>query len=284
MTTVPADPAAYCMDEVRRFDHDRYLTLLFAPADKRPALFALHAFNLEIARIRETVREMMLGEIRLQWWRDALTEARAGRPRQHQVLLALTPALTGGHVQMARIDELLTARELDLRETGPDNRAELETYVAGTSATLVQLSLDIWGAADAAARIAAEHVGMAWGLTGLLRAVPFHARQRRRYLPAEMLRAAAISEDDLIEGRADPRLAAVARPLAETAREHIRAARAVRRDVPPTLRPALLLATLAELYLNRLERHDFELFAPALQAPLASRPLRLTLAAWRRRY
>lgn len=284
MSTAIADPAAYCMEEVRRFDHDRYLTLLFAPPGKRPALFALHAFNLEIARIRETVHEAMLGQIRLQWWREALAEARAGRPRQHQVLLALTPALAGAQLQMERIDELLTAREFDLRHSGPDTRVELETYVAGTAATLVQLSLDIWGGADAATRIAAQDVGMAWGLTGLLRAAPFHARQRRRYLPADMLREAAISEDDLFEGRAGTRLAAVARPLAETAREHIRAARAVRRDVPPALRPALLLAALAELYLDRLERHEFALFAPALQVPLGSRPLRLALAAWRRRY
>ncbi len=283
MPTAIADPAAYCMEEVRRFDHDRYLTLLFAPPDKRPALFALHAFNLEIARVRETVRETMLGQIRLQWWRDALAEARAGRPRQHQVLLALAPSLAGP-LQPDWIDELLTAREFDLRENGPNTGAELEVYVAGTSSTLVQLSLDIWGGANQAARDAARHVGLAWGLTGLLRAVPFHARQRRRYLPADMLREAAISEDDLIEGRAGDRVGAVARPLADLARDHLHAARALRRDIPARLRPALLLATLADLYLKHLERHNYALFAPALQVPLGSRPLRLALAAWRRRY
>jgi NADH dehydrogenase [ubiquinone] 1 alpha subcomplex assembly factor 6 len=283
MPTAIADPAAYCMEEVRRFDHDRYLTLLFAPPDKRPALFALHAFNLEIARVRETVRETMLGQIRLQWWRDALAEAREGRPRQHQVLLALAPSLAGP-LQPGWIDELLTAREFDLRESGPDTIAELKAYVAGTSSTLVQLSLDIWGGANPAAREAAHHVGMAWGLTGLLRAVPFHARYRRRYLPADMLHAAAISEDDLIEGRAGARLGAIALPLADLARDHLRAARALRHDIPARLRTALLLATLADLYLKHLERHDYALFAPPLQAPLGSRPLRLALAAWRRRY
>ena len=37
------------MDAVRATDHDRYLTALYAPADKRDALFSLYAFNAEIA-------------------------------------------------------------------------------------------------------------------------------------------------------------------------------------------------------------------------------------------
>ncbi|HTV90379.1 MAG TPA: squalene/phytoene synthase family protein, partial [Stellaceae bacterium] len=57
---------------VRRHDRDRYQTALLAPAEKREALFALYAFNYEIARVRETVREPMLGQIRLQWWREAI--------------------------------------------------------------------------------------------------------------------------------------------------------------------------------------------------------------------
>jgi phytoene synthase len=54
---------------VRRHDRDRYMTALFAPAARREALFALYAFNYEIARVREAVTQPTLGQIRLQWWR-----------------------------------------------------------------------------------------------------------------------------------------------------------------------------------------------------------------------
>lgn len=57
---------AACEATVRRFDPDRYFSALFAPADKRPLLFALYAFNHELARVGEVVREPMMGEIRLQ--------------------------------------------------------------------------------------------------------------------------------------------------------------------------------------------------------------------------
>ncbi len=59
-------------------DRDRFQTALFAPARHREALFALYAFNYEIARVRETITEPMLGQIRLQWWREVIAAAFAG--------------------------------------------------------------------------------------------------------------------------------------------------------------------------------------------------------------
>ena len=62
---------------MRKHDPDRYFSALFAPADRRPFLFALYAFNHELAHVGESVREPMIGEIRLQWWRETLDGARA---------------------------------------------------------------------------------------------------------------------------------------------------------------------------------------------------------------
>ena len=65
---------SYCADQVRRQDRERYLTALFAPAGRREDLFALYAFNLEVAKTAEVVSEAMVGRIRLQWWREAIEE------------------------------------------------------------------------------------------------------------------------------------------------------------------------------------------------------------------
>ena len=82
-----------CAALVREADRDRYLAALFAPADKRDALFALYAFNVEIARVRDVAREPMPGEIRLQWWREALEGKRDGEARAHPVAAALRATL-----------------------------------------------------------------------------------------------------------------------------------------------------------------------------------------------
>ena len=73
------DAYAHCEAVVRAHDKDRFLAALFAPADLRRHLHALYAFDGEIARVREAAREVLPGEIRLQWWRDALATKRAAR-------------------------------------------------------------------------------------------------------------------------------------------------------------------------------------------------------------
>src|SRR5271155_1201163 len=79
---------------VRRHDRDRYQTALFAPAARREALFALYAFNYEIARVRESVTERALGHIRLEWWRETVDAAYGGTPvRQHPVAEALAEVI-----------------------------------------------------------------------------------------------------------------------------------------------------------------------------------------------
>ena len=74
---------------VRAADPDRYFSALFAPAAARPFLFALYAFNAETARVAETVREPMLGAIRLEWWRETAEGAARATPRNHDVARGL---------------------------------------------------------------------------------------------------------------------------------------------------------------------------------------------------
>ena len=68
----------------RAHDFDRYLAALLAPRDVRDDLIALAATVGEIARVPATVKEPMMGEIRLTWWRDwlakPLAEGLSGNP------------------------------------------------------------------------------------------------------------------------------------------------------------------------------------------------------------
>src|SRR5262249_58031670 len=86
------DRFAYCENLVRAGDKDRWLATLFAPADRRAHLHALYAFNLEVARVRDLAREPMAGEIRLQWWREALAGTR-GEAAANPVAAALLEAV-----------------------------------------------------------------------------------------------------------------------------------------------------------------------------------------------
>lgn len=274
---------SYCADQVRRLDPDRYLCALFAPAERREALFALYAFNAEIARVRESVSQPMLGLIRLQWWRDAIAGIYDGAPPRHEVVAALAEAVAGGLARVA-FDRLIDARERDLDDAPPETLAALEEYADGTSAALIELALEALGVADASARRAGRHVGIAWALSGHLRAVAYHARARRLYLPADLMAARGVGADDVFAMRRAGGLDAVVAQVAEAAGNHLRAARALRGEVPRGALSALLPASLADSDLRRLRRARYDVFDSRLAAPGVGRKLRLAARAAFGRY
>src|SRR5689334_10143303 len=172
---------------VRRHDRDRYQTALFAPAARRETLLALYAFNYEIARVRETVTQPMLGQIRLQWWREVPDAAYAGAPpRNHPVAVALTAAIREGELSRGSFDRLIDTREHDLADEPPPNLGALEDYAEGSSAPLILLALEGLCARHPAIEDTARQVGIGYALAGLLRAMPFHARGGRSFIPAEL--------------------------------------------------------------------------------------------------
>src|ERR1700722_19396499 len=89
---------------VRAADPDRYFSALFAPTPVRPLLLALYAFNAEVARVAETVREPMLGAIRLEWWRETAEGASKGTPRNHDVARGLVALFEAGRVGLADLE------------------------------------------------------------------------------------------------------------------------------------------------------------------------------------
>jgi NADH dehydrogenase [ubiquinone] 1 alpha subcomplex assembly factor 6 len=275
---------SYCGQEVRKYDKDRFLTALFAPAERREALFALYAFNLEIAKTREVVTEPVLGQIRLQWWLDAIGEAYDGTPRRHEVLVPLAGAIRAFDLTRGHFEKLIDAREADLTDEPPTDTTCLTSYAEVTGAPLVLLALEILGVSDPAAALAARHVGIAWGLTGLLRAVPFHARAHRLYMPKDALERHGVSQSLLFDLKPPEGLKAVVGEVTELARSHLRDARALRHDVPRAANPARLIASIADTYLAVIEKSGNDVFAPRVMMPNPFRQVRLGLRAMTGRY
>lgn len=271
--------STYCADQVRLHDRDRYLTALFAPDERRDSLLALYAFNLEVSRVRETVSERLIGEMRLQWWRDAIEAIYDdARLPAHPVAEALAVAIGQNGLARASFERLIDARGRDLDDAPPSDFPALVDYAADTSAMLSRLALHALGGATAEAEEAAGNVGIAYALAGLLRAVPFHARQKRLYLPRDMSEAAGLDIGGLFELKGSAALSGIARHIAREARSYL--ARARESAVPRGSLAALLPASVAEASLDRLERSGFDPFAVSPHRGGAGLLLKL---AWRAR-
>ena len=270
---------------VRRHDRDRFQTALFAPGEDREALFALYAFNYEIARVREGVREPMLGQIRLQWWREAIDAAYAAAPpRRHEIVEAVTGLIRQKGLSRAPFDRLIDARERDLDDASPPSLSALEDYADGTSAALIELALEALAAAAPAARAAARHVGIAYAFAGLLRAMPLHARTGRSFIPSELAAECGLDPRDYAVLRTTPALRQVVEAVARSARRHLAAARELRNDVPRAALPALLPARVADQALRRLERAAYDPFSEAVSRTDPLQSWRLAYAALRGRF
>ena len=273
-----------CARQVRRYDNDRYLTALFAPPDRREALFALAAFNLEIAKIAEVVSEPMLGEMRLQWWREVIDEIAAGRARKHEVVEPLAAAASRFDLPVAVLQPLIDARAFDLEGRAPRDLAELEAYAEATTAPLNRLAFQVLGVSGDPAEQVAADLGRATALTGLLRAIPFHARQRRVYLPTAIVDAVAVEMGELFELRPHAGLAKAVERLAGIAAGHLDRARSQARMLPRASAPVMLQAALTTGHLKALRRARFDVFAPAVQTVHPGRVIRLLWPALIARY
>lgn len=242
------------IDLVRRVDHDRFLCALFAPRERQAALFGLIAFNHEIGRVRETVSEPLLGQIRLQWWREAIAGIYDGTPRRHEVVTPLVMAVRSHGLSRGYFDTLIDGRERDLDDAPPATMADLLAYVDATAAPLGTLMVEVLGAAGSTqALAAARHAAIAYALVGLMRALPFHARQSRLYLPSDRLAAHGAAQSDVLGGRFSPALGVVIGEVLALAEARIAAARHSARGAPRAARVALLPASLAAMYGTRFK-------------------------------
>jgi phytoene synthase len=161
---------------VRRADPDRFFCTVFAPPARREILLLLYAFNHELARAREVASEPVLALIRLNWWRDVVQ----GHEKPHPIATPLAAALAAGSFQREDLLALIAAREIEAEPEIPDV-GTFYAYARATSGRLARIAGKLLGADSDAV----EDLGTAYGIAGLLRAAPFHARQHRRLLPAD---------------------------------------------------------------------------------------------------
>ncbi len=273
-----ATPLSHCAEQVRRNDPDRFLTALFAPAAVREDLFALYALNDELARAREAASEALIGAMRLQWWRDAINAIHAGTPPRHPVAQAIAQGTRHHGWPKDAILALIDARERDFAKAPPEDLKALEDHVAATAGALALLALATLGVVDSSARQAARHAGVAYGLAGLMRSVPDHARARRVLLPANVIAQEGLVAEDIGRERGRRELAKVVASVCELAEAHLTAARRLRDGVPRAAVPALLVGTLAGADLAALRRAGYDPFDPSLGRRAFGRRLTVT---WR---
>lgn len=282
MTEPLADSDA-CLTMLRDLDRDRYLACLLSPEDRRPALAALYAFNAEIARIRDLVRDPLPGEVRMQWWRDFLEGTSHGDSLANPVAAALLSAIETHNLPRKTLIDMIEARIFDLYDDPFENRNALEGYAGETASALIQLCSLVLSPSDAAASAqAAGHAGVAQAMAGMLLLAPLHRRRGQVYIPLDILSAAGLDRETFLEGKDATRIGAALEIFCAHAQDHLEKAR--KAQVSKTVFPAYIPVALTGKVIANARKAGAGLFEQDIQPSMLRRQWLLGKASFLRRF
>lgn len=278
-------PEPTILAELARFDRDAHALVQLAAPPVRAGLASLYGFNLEVAKIREVVRDGLTGQFRLQWWRDTIDELFAdAAPRRHPVAASLAQTIRNHGLPRAPFDRMLEARGFDLEDRAPSTRAALEEYAEASGAPLFTLAAHLADRSrppPPAVEHAAAAAGKARVIAGLLVAVPFYARQRRIMIPDDVAHAHGLRVETLLDRLkpVDGLVASVA-SLAAIAQTELDEARRCAAALPRSYRPAFLPLVLVRDHLQALRRGGYDPFDPRVKTAQRFRYAKLAVAAF----
>lgn len=263
----------YCAALVRERDRETYLTVLFAPAERRGELFALYAFSLELDRIPNAVSEPLAGEIRLQWWRDALTGIRAEEARAHPVAAAVLALIEKRNVPVDLLVQMIDAREFDLQSEPMQSMHQLFEYLDQTTGAVVRVALKIGDEQDDSE--VAVHAARALGLTRRLRSFPHDVARGRLFVPLDLLASHGVHTSEVMTGKHSLGLSAALVELRMIARAEIQAAMSYAGK--HGISAAYLPLAFTPLYLAQMEKAGYDPFHTDVRVSA----LRAQFALWR---
>lgn len=272
------DAFGYCQEQVKVNDRDRFLATLFATADRRPLLYALYAFDLEIAGLAARLREPLAGELRLQWWREVIEGSRAEEAAGHPVARGLLAAMAQAPLSRDTLLGLLDARSFDLYGEPIASVAEFDAHAMAATGNVLKLAAGILGAEDSPVLNAAVAPASA-AIACADAVVRFAAEASRGHVsvPLEILARHGATAADATGGRATPAIIAALAEVRQLGLEHFEVARHAVMRLPVTVRPAFLHVSLVPLFMTRAARIGSDPF----QATVTIAPWRRQWALWR---
>ncbi|XP_068040650.1 NADH dehydrogenase (ubiquinone) complex I, assembly factor 6 isoform X2 [Anomalospiza imberbis] len=255
----------YCAELVRKRDYEGFLCSLLLPVESRTSAFALRAFNVELAQIKDSITQKTTGLMRMQFWRDAVEDIYNDNPPHQPVATELWRAVKRHNLTKMWFTKIIDEREKNLDDRAYRSIQELETYAENTQSALLYLTLETLGVRDIHADHAASHIGKAQGIVTCLRATPYHCTRQKVFLPMDICMLHGVSQEDFIRGKQEKNVRDVIYDIASQAHIHLE-------------------HVALDDYLYNMRKVDFNIFHPSLQKKSTLLPLYLYIRSWKKTY
>jgi len=240
-----------CAALVKAGDPDRFLSAQSAPPESRKKLMAIYAVNLEIARAPWMSAEPVVAQMRLRWWADEIAKIYQGqRVDSHEILLALRDVIFDHNLPQSLFDAMTTARIFDIYSEPHESREDFGAYINATAGSVMELAARVLGGGAEMLNPIRDFAYGA-GVANLLRAsAELHSRGRHPLLA------------NIVE-------------IVEDASAKLHNARAHRRSIPHSIRPALLAGWRADATLHEARKRPASIAAGLLEESPARKMLSL---------
>lgn len=276
-TALKSHPLSMLGEQVRLYDRDRFLCSLFTADDKRENLWALYAFNIELAKIPDVTTESATAALRRQWWLEAIQTLATGHippmVQQNPLAAPLIPVIQRYPAIVPLLETIIAARAFDMEAAAPTDLDMLVDYSKNTAGALGEASVHVLqnnaSPPDKAILTAAREAGIAFGLTNAMRHAYYQATLGKIWLPVEILAERDITPEALLRGLCWEKLAPCCAIIAETATRFSKRSQniTVDKQYRRIIKPALLPALLSKEYNKHLRRNFYRLDAPLRNKP-----------------
>ena len=263
---------AHCESLARAHDRDRWLSALFAPTAARPHLHALSAFNYEVGRLREIVREPLAGELTADLVaRRADARRRLGPSRRRGLL----DTIVKFNPPMALFENHIAARQFDLYDDPMPTSTRSRGLLRRDRSSLFQFAaLILAEGRDIGAADASGHAGVAYAITGAAACAAADECAWTGLSAARSCLRAMASRATMSSAAATSRgLHAALAELRALARGRLDQALNLARECPREIAPSFLPLACLPLYLARMARAGYSPFETVAEA-----------AQWRRQW
>jgi phytoene synthase len=243
------DDFARCAEITRRSSSNFYYAFMLLPAERRRALYSVYAFCRFIDDIADD--ESVRGAAALlARWREELDRVYNGAPTR-AISRALSDSVARFNIPHRLFDEVISGVEMDLERKRYATFDELRLYCYRVASAVGLICIEIFGYQNQRTREYAEHLGIAFQLTNILRDVREDAGRDRIYLPLEDLSRFSVTQEEILAGTHSERFESLMRFEAERARSYYEDAE---RALPAEDRPTLLAAEAMRLIYGAILR------------------------------
>ncbi|XCD42849.1 squalene/phytoene synthase family protein [Candidatus Liberibacter asiaticus] len=252
----------FVLRNLRDIDYDRYLACLLSPPLYRISLSFLYYFHTELMRVRDTARNPITRDMRLQWWKDIFESSTKGLIAESisPFSVELLSIVRQYDLPNQYFLDMIEAHFFDSYNDSIFDCKQFVHYAFRISSRLIHLATMILDSERYSASLRViKYAGIAQFIGQLICQLPIHYHRGQLYFPLDILGAVGLDRESFLSGQNSDRISLAIKIFAELGLKYLFKAREEMRYILPDVFPAFIPVSITESVLKHAQNHGFKI-------------------------